>query len=217
MKLIEPTNFIEEEINKDLESGKAKEVITRFPPEPSGYWHIGHCKAIMIDFETAKKYGGYTYLRMDDTNPSKEDGDFADSYLADLKWLGYTPKKLIYASEAYFDGIYEIAENLIKSGDAYIDEQSAEELSKSRGTLTTPGKESPYRNRPIEESLKIFRDMKAGKYPEGKVVLRAKIDMAHPNMNMRDPVIYRVHVIFLKASLPKGIVFGATACPFSFL
>lgn len=192
MKLIEPTNFIEEEINKDLESGKAKEVITRFPPEPSGYWHIGHCKAIMIDFETAKKYGGYTYLRMDDTNPSKEDGDFADSYLADLKWLGYTPKKLIYASEAYFDGIYEIAESLIKSGDAYIDEQSAEELSKSRGTLTTPGKESPYRNRPIEESLKIFRDMKAGKYPEGKVVLRAKIDMAHPNMNMRDPVIYRV-------------------------
>ena len=192
MKLIEPTNFIEEEINKDLESGKAKEVITRFPPEPSGYWHIGHCKAIMIDFETAKKYGGYTYLRMDDTNPSKEDGDFADSYLADLKWLGYTPKKLIYASEAYFDGIYEIAENLIKSGDAYIDEQSAEELSKSRGTLTTPGKESPYRNRPIEESLKIFRDMKTGKYPEGKVVLRAKIDMAHPNMNMRDPVIYRV-------------------------
>ena len=192
MKLIEPTNFIEEEINKDLESGKAKEVITRFPPEPSGYWHIGHCKAIMIDFETAKKYGGYTYLRMDDTNPSKEDGDFADSYLADLKWLGYTPKKLVYASEAYFDGIYEIAENLIKSGDAYIDEQSAEELSKSRGTLTTPGKVSPYRNRPIEESLKIFRDMKAGKYPEGKVVLRAKIDMAHPNMNMRDPVIYRV-------------------------
>lgn len=192
MKLIEPTNFIEEEINKDLESGKAKEVITRFPPEPSGYWHIGHCKAIMIDFETAKKYGGYTYLRMDDTNPSKEDGDFADSYLADLKWLGYTPKKLVYASEAYFDGIYEIAENLIKSGDAYIDEQSAEELSKSRGTLTTPGKESPYRNRPIEESLKIFRDMKAGKYPEGKVVLRAKIDMAHPNMSMRDPVIYRV-------------------------
>lgn len=192
MKLIEPTNFIEEEINKDLESGKAKEVITRFPPEPSGYWHIGHCKAIMIDFETAKKYGGYTYLRMDDTNPSKEDGDFADSYLADLKWLGYTPKKLIYASEAYFDGIYEIAESLIKSGDAYIDEQSAEELSKSRGTLTTPGKESPYRNRPIEESLKIFRDMKAGKYSEGKVVLRAKIDMAHPNMNMRDPVIYRV-------------------------
>ena len=192
MKLIEPTNFIEEEINKDLESGKAKEVITRFPPEPSGYWHIGHCKAIMIDFETAKKYGCYTYLRMDDTNPSKEDGDFADSYLADLKWLGYTPKKLVYASEAYFDGIYEIAENLIKSGYAYIDEQSAEELSKSRGTLTTPGKESPYRNRPIEESLKIFRDMKAGKYPEGKVVLRAKIDMAHPNMNMRDPVIYRV-------------------------
>ena len=192
MKLIEPTNFIEEEINKDLESGKAKEVITRFPPEPSGYWHIGHCKAIAINFETAKKYGGYTYLRMDDTNPSKEDGDFADSYLADLKWLGYTPKKLVYASEAYFDGIYEIAENLIKSGDAYIDEQSAEELSKSRGTLTTPGKESPYRNRPAEESLKIFRDMKAGKYPEGKVVLRAKIDMAHPNMNMRDPVIYRV-------------------------
>ncbi len=192
MLKIEPSNFIEEEINKDLESGKAKEVITRFPPEPSGYWHIGHIKAITIDFETAKKYGGYTYLRMDDTNPSKEDGDFANSYLADLKWLGYQPKALIYASEAYFDKIYEFAEQLIQTGNAYVDEQSAEEISLSRGTLTTAGKESPYRNRPVEESLQMFRDMKAGKFADGSVVLRAKIDMAHPNMNMRDPVIYRV-------------------------
>lgn len=195
MKIIEPSNFIEEEINKDLENGKAKEVITRFPPEPSGYWHIGHCKAITFNFEIAKKYGGYTYLRMDDTNPTKEDGDFADSYLADLKWLGYQPKKLIYASEAYFEDMYHFAENLIKSGDAYIDEQSQEEVSKSRGTLTTPGTESPYRNRPVEESLQIFRDMRAGKYDDGQVVLRAKIDMAHPNMNMRDPVIYRVQKV----------------------
>ena len=195
MKIIEPSNFIEEEINKDLENGKAKEVITRFPPEPSGYWHIGHCKAITFNFEIAKKYGGYTYLRMDDTNPTKEDGDFADSYLADLKWLGYQPKKLIYASEAYFEDMYHFAENLIKSCDAYIDEQSQEEVSKSRGTLTTPGTESPYRNRPVEESLQIFRDMRAGKYDDGQVVLRAKIDMAHPNMNMRDPVIYRVQKV----------------------
>ena len=195
MKIIEPSNFIEEEINKDLENGKAKEVITRFPPEPSGYWHIGHCKAITFNFEIAKKYGGYTYLRMDDTNPTKEDGDFADSYLADLKWLGYQPKKLIYASEAYFEDMYHFAENLIKSGDAYIDEQSQEEVSKSRGTLTTPGTESPYRNRPVEESLQIFRDMRAGKYDDGQVVLRAKIDMAHPNKNMRDPVIYRVQKV----------------------
>ncbi len=185
-------NFIEEEIIKDLESGKAKEVITRCPPEPSGYWHIGHCKAWIIDFETAIKFGGHTYLRMDDTNPSKEDGDFANSYLEDLKWLGYTPKDVIYASEAYFEKIYEIAEKMIMQGDAYVCELSPEEVSATRGTLTEPGTNSPYRDRPIEESLQMFRDMRAGKYEDGKVTLRAKIDMAHPNMNMRDPVMYRV-------------------------
>lgn len=189
---IVPENFIEEAILEDLKSGKAKEVITRCPPEPSGYWHIGHCKAWMIDFETAIKFGGYTNLRMDDTNPTKEDGDFADSYVADLNWLGYTPKHVIYASEAYFEKIYEIAEKMIMNGDAYVCELSAEEVSNMRGTLTEPGQNSPYRDRPVEESLQMFRDMRAGKYKDGEVTLRAKIDMAHPNMNMRDPVMYRV-------------------------
>ena len=191
-KDIIPENFIEEEILKDLQSGKNKEVITRCPPEPSGYWHIGHCKAWIIDFETAIKFGGYTNLRMDDTNPTKEDGDFAESYAKDLEWLGYTPKNIIYASEAYFEKIYEIAEKMILQGDAYVCELTPEEVSATRGTLTEPGTNSPYRNRPIEENLQMFRDMRAGKYEDGKVTLRAKIDMSHPNMNMRDPVMYRV-------------------------
>ena len=192
MEDIVSSNFIEDIIIKDLSEGKAKEVITRCPPEPSGYWHIGHCKAWIINFETAKKFGGYTYLRMDDTNPTKEDGDFADSYMDDLKWLGYTPKRMIYASEEYFEKIYEIAEEMIKNGDAYVCELSAEEMSKTRGTLTEPGIESPYRNRPAEESLRLFREMRAGKYPDGSMTLRAKVDMAHPNMNMRDPAMYRI-------------------------
>ena len=128
MEEIVSNNFIEDIIIKDLSEGKAREVITRCPPEPSGYWHIGHCKAWIINFETAKKFGGYTYLRMDDTNPTKEDGDFADSYMDDLKWLGYTPKRMIYASEEYFEKIYEIAEEMIKNGDAYVCELSAEEM-----------------------------------------------------------------------------------------
>lgn len=189
---IETANFIEEEILKDLKSGKQKEVITRCPPEPSGYWHIGHCKAWTIDFETAIKFGGYTNLRMDDTNPTKEDGDFANSYLDDLKWLGYTPKNVIYSSEAYFDKMYELAEKLILDGKAYVCELSAEQITQTRGTLTTPGENSPYRDRPIAESLQMFRDMKAGKYKDGQVSLRAKIDMSSSNINMRDPIIYRV-------------------------
>ncbi len=189
---IVPDNFIEEEILKDLKSGRAKEVITRCPPEPSGYWHIGHCKAWIIDFETAKKFGGYTNLRMDDTNPTKEDGDFANSYVNDLEWLGYTPKNVIYASEAYFEDIYKIAEDMIRDGKAYVCELSAEEVSQTRGTLSEPGIESPYRNRSVEENLKLFHDMRDGKFEDGKATLRAKIDMAHPNMNIRDPVMYRV-------------------------
>lgn len=189
---IEPSNFIEDEILADLKAGRAKEVITRCPPEPSGYWHIGHCKAWMIDFETAIKFGGYTYLRMDDTNPSREQGEFADSYLADLKWLGYTPKAMIFASEAYFDKIYEIAEQMIMDGYAYVDELSQEEQQNLKGTLTEPGKNSPFRDRPKEESLKLFREMKAGKYPDGSLTLRAKIDMAHPNILMRDPIMYKI-------------------------
>lgn len=189
---ITPSNFIEDEIYEDLKTGRSKEVITRCPPEPSGYWHIGHCKAWMIDFETAIKFGGYTYLRMDDTNPSREQGEFADSYLEDLKWLGYTPKAVVFASEAYFDKIYEIAEKMIMNGDAYVDELSQEEQQKMKGTLTEAGKNSPFRDRPREESLRLFRDMKAGKFPDGSLTLRAKIDMAHPNILMRDPIMYKI-------------------------
>lgn len=189
---ITPSNFIEEEILEDIKAGRTKEVITRCPPEPSGYWHIGHCKAWMIDFETALKFGGYTYLRMDDTNPSREQGEFADSYLRDLKWLGYTPKAMIYASEAYFEDIYKIAEQMIMDGFAYVDELSQEEQQKQKGTLTEPGVNSPYRDRPREESLKLFRDMRAGKFPDGSLTLRAKIDMSHPNILMRDPIMYKI-------------------------
>ena len=189
---IVPSNFIEDEILADLKAGRSKEVITRCPPEPSGYWHIGHCKAWMIDFETAIKFGGYTYLRMDDTNPSREQGEFADSYLEDLKWLGYTPKAMIFASEAYFDKIYEIAEKMIMKGYAYVDELSQEEQQAMKGTLTEPGKNSPYRDRPTEENLRLFREMKAGKYPDGSLTLRAKIDMSHPNILMRDPIMYKI-------------------------
>ena len=189
---ITPSNFIEEEILDDIKAGRTKEVITRCPPEPSGYWHIGHCKAWMIDFETALKFGGYTYLRMDDTNPSREQGEFADSYLHDLKWLGYTPKAMIYASEAYFEDIYKIAEQMIMDGFAYVDELSQEEQQKQKGTLTEPGVNSPYRDRPAEESLKLFREMRADKYADGTLTLRAKIDMSHPNILMRDPIMYKI-------------------------
>jgi len=189
---IVPSNFIEDEILADLKAGRSKEVITRCPPEPSGYWHIGHCKAWMIDFETAIKFGGYTYLRMDDTNPSREQGEFAESYLEDLKWLGYTPKAVIFASEAYFDKIYEIAEKMIENGYAYVDELSQEQQLAMKGTLTEPGQNSPYRDRPAEESLRLFREMKAGKYPDGSLTLRAKIDMNHPNILMRDPIMYKI-------------------------
>lgn len=189
---ITPSNFIQEEILEDIKAGRTKEVITRCPPEPSGYWHIGHCKAWMIDFETALKFGGYTYLRMDDTNPSREQGEFADSYLHDLKWLGYTPKAMIYASEAYFEDIYKIAEQMIMDGFAYVDELSQEEQQKQKGTLTEPGVNSPYRNRPAEESLKLFREMRAGKFADGTLTLRAKIDMSHPNILMRDPIMYKI-------------------------
>ena len=192
LESITPSNFIEDEIYEDLKAGRAKEVITRCPPEPSGYWHIGHCKAWIIDFETAIKFGGYTYLRMDDTNPSREQGEFADSYMEDLKWLGYTPKAMIFASEAYFDKIYEIAEEMIMNGYAYVDELTQEEQQKMKGTLTEPGQNSPYRDRPREESLKLFREMKAGKHPDGSLTLRAKIDMSHPNILMRDPIMYKI-------------------------
>ena len=189
---ITPSNFIEEAVLEDLRAGKNIEVITRCPPEPSGYWHIGHCKAWTIDFEVARKFGGYTNLRMDDTNPTKEDGDFAKSYIDDLKWLGYTPKNVIYSSEAYFDKFYELATNLIREGKAYVCELSADEVYNTRGDLKTAGTNSPYRDRPIEESLRLFEEMRNGQHPDGSMTLRLKIDMASPNMNMRDPIIYRI-------------------------
>lgn len=189
---IVPENELEEEIIEDLKAGRSKEVVTRCPPEPSGYWYIGHVKAWTINFETAKKFGGKTFLRMDDSNPVKEEGEFADSYMADLEWLGFKPYKFVYASEAYFDEIYNIAEKMIKNGDAYVCDLSAEEVSACRGTLTEPGKESPYRNRTPEENLKLFREMREGKYPDGSKTLRAKIDMSHPNINMRDPIMYKI-------------------------
>ena len=185
------SNFILDFINEDLKEGVYNRVQTRFPPEPNGYLHIGHAKAICIDFGTAEKYGGICNLRLDDTNPTKEDVEYVDAIMEDIKWLGFDWANVYYASD-YFDFIYECALRLIDKGLAYIDESSADEIREMRGTLTEPGVESKYRNRPIEETRELFRKMTAGEIEEGKMVLRAKIDMTSSNLNMRDPVIYRV-------------------------
>ena len=184
-------NFLEEIIESDLKSGKVDSILTRFPPEPNGYLHLGHAKSICINFGLAQKYGGKTNLRFDDTNPTKEDTEYVDSIKEDIKWLGFQWDKERYASD-YFDQLYEWAEDLIKRGLAYVDDQTQEEISKGRGTVDKPGVESPYRNRSVEENLQLFRDMKAGKYADGEKVLRAKIDMASPNMMFRDPLLYRI-------------------------
>jgi glutaminyl-tRNA synthetase len=187
-----PSNFIRDIILDDLKSNKfAGRVQTRFPPEPNGYLHIGHAKAICLDFGLAAEFGGKTNLRFDDTNPEKEDIEYVDSIMSDVKWLGFQWDGLYYASD-YFGQLYEWAIKLIKDGKAYVDDLSAEEIRKHRGTLTEPGKDSPYRNRPVEESLNLFERMKAGEFPDGSRVLRAKIDMSSPNLNMRDPVMYRI-------------------------
>ncbi len=191
MEKIEATNFIEQIINDDIDSGKISAVQTRFPPEPNGYLHIGHVKSMLVNFGTAKKYGGKCNLFFDDTNPSKEKTEFVDAIRRDIAWIGYEWEKEVYASD-FFDVIYEYAEKLITDGKAFVCDLSPEEISATRGTLTEAGKESPYRNRSVEENLQLFRDMKAGKYPDGSKCLRAKINMASPNMNMRDPVIYRI-------------------------
>ncbi|MBR6693620.1 MAG: glutamine--tRNA ligase/YqeY domain fusion protein [Clostridia bacterium] len=185
------SNFILDAIDTDLAEGVYDKVQTRFPPEPNGYLHIGHAKAICIDFGTAEKYGGKCNLRLDDTNPTKEDTEYVDAIMEDIEWLGFKWDNVFYASD-YFDYIYECALKLIDKGLAYVDELSADEIREYRGTLTGPGKESPYRNRPIEETCDLFRRMTEGEFENGSLVLRAKIDMASPNMNMRDPVIYRV-------------------------
>ncbi len=184
-------NFIHDIIDEELASGVNTKVQTRFPPEPNGYLHIGHAKAICIDFTTAMKYGGVCNLRLDDTNPSKEDIEYVESIKEDIEWLGFKWEKCLYAS-SYFDFLYECAIKLIKDGKAYVDDLSAEEMREYRGTLTEPGKNSPYRDRTVEENLDLFKRMTDGEFPDGAKVLRAKIDMASPNMNMRDPAIYRI-------------------------
>ncbi len=186
------THFITDIIDADLASGKVDHVATRFPPEPNGYLHIGSAKAIFINFLAAKKYGGTFNLRYDDTNPSKEETEYVDSIYEDLVWLtGEKPKNVFFGSD-YFDKCYEYAVGLIKDGKAYVCDLTADEMKEYRGTLTEPGRESPYRNRSVEENLRLFEEMKAGKYKDGEKTLRAKIDMASPNMNMRDPAIYRI-------------------------
>ncbi len=184
-------NFLEEIIEADLKSGKVDSVLTRFPPEPNGYLHLGHAKSICINFGLAQKYGGKTNLRFDDTNPTKEDTEYVDSIKEDIKWLGFQWDKEKYASD-YFDQLYAWAEELIQRGLAYVDDQTQEEISKGRGTVDKPGVESPYRNRSVEENLRLFREMRDGKYADGEKVLRAKIDMASPNMMFRDPLLYRI-------------------------
>ncbi|MCI6734245.1 MAG: glutamine--tRNA ligase/YqeY domain fusion protein [Clostridiales bacterium] len=188
---MEAKNFIEEIINGELESGKVTTVHTRFPPEPNGYLHIGHAKSLCLNFGTAQKYNGLCNLFFDDTNPSKEKTEYVEAIKADIEWLGFKWYEIHYASD-FFDVIYEKAVKLIKDGKAFVCDLSAEEISKTRGTLTEPGIESPYRNRTIEENLELFEGMRAGRFADGEKVLRAKIDMASPNINMRDPVIYRV-------------------------
>ncbi len=186
-----PSNFIYDFIDADISEGVYSRVQTRFPPEPNGYLHIGHAKAICIDFGTAEKYGGKCNLRLDDTNPTKEDVEYVDAIKEDIKWLGFDWDNVYYASD-YFDFIYECALRLIDKGLAYVDESTADQIREMRGTLTQAGTNSPYRDRPIEESRELFAKMTAGEIDEGKMVLRAKIDMSSSNLNMRDPVIYRV-------------------------
>ena len=185
-------NFIEMIIDKDLEEGKYEEICTRFPPEPNGYLHIGHAKSILLNYGLAKQYNGKFNLRFDDTNPTKERIEFVDSIKADVEWLGADFEDRLFYASNYFDKIYESAVKLIKDGKAYVCDLTADEIKEYRGTFEIPGKESPYRNRSIEDNLKLFTEMKDGKYGDGEKVLRAKIDMASPNINMRDPVIYRV-------------------------
>ncbi len=185
-------NFIEQEIDKDLAEGVYDHVCTRFPPEPNGYLHIGHAKSILLNYGLAQKYNGTFHMRFDDTNPTKEKIEFVDSIKEDIKWLGADWEDHLYFASDYFEQMYDYAVELIKKGKAYVCDLSADEIREYRGTLTEPGKDSPYRNRSVEENLELFKNMRDGKYADGEKVLRAKIDMASPNINMRDPIIYRV-------------------------
>ena len=186
-----PSNFIKSIVQEDVRSGRTKQVVTRFPPEPNGYLHIGHAKSIVLNFELADEFGGKTNLRFDDTNPLKEDTEYVNAIMEDVRWLGYDWDGLFFASD-YFEEMYRRAVLLIRKGKAYVDDSSPEEIRRMRGTLTEPGVESPYRNRSVEENLDLFERMRRGEFPDGSRVLRAKIDMASPNINMRDPVLYRI-------------------------
>lgn len=184
-------NFLEEIVEDDLKSGKYKTILTRFPPEPNGYLHIGHAKSICLNFGLALKYGGKTNLRFDDTNPAKEETEYVDSIIDDVKWLGFIPDQVLYASD-YFESLYQFAVKLIERGLAYVDDSTSEEIALQKGTPTEPGVDGPYRSRSVSENLELFMGMRAGKYADGEKVLRAKIDMSSPNMHMRDPIIYRI-------------------------
>ena len=187
-----PSNFIRDAVLEDLRTGRFGTVVTRFPPEPNGYLHIGHAKAICLDFGLALEFGGRCHLRFDDTNPTKESQEYVDAIIRDVRWLGFDWGEHLYYASNYFEQLYEWAEQLIRAGQVYVDDLSAEEIREHRGTLTEPGKESPWRNRSVEENLDLFRRMRAGEFEDGAKTLRAKIDMAHPNLNMRDPVMYRI-------------------------
>ncbi len=192
MEEVTRTNFIWTAIEQDLEEGRYTQVRTRFPPEPNGYMHIGHCKALIMDFLTAERYGGMCNLRFDDTNPAKEDTEYVEAIMRDIHWLGFDWTGGLYYASDYYDKCYEIAEDWIRRGLAYVDELTPEQMREYRGTLTVPGKNSPWRDRPWEESLDLFRRMRAGEFPEKTLTLRAKIDMASPNIVMRDPAMYRI-------------------------
>src|SRR5437879_9867960 len=185
-------DFIRDIVQADLDARKHSQIVTRFPPEPNGYLHIGHAKSIALNFGIAQEFSGRCHLRFDDTNPTKEEQEYIDSIQADVRWLGYDwGTNLFYASD-YFERLYEWAETLIRNGDAYVDDQSQEEIRLTRGTLTEPGKNSPYRDRPVDENLDLFRRMRAGEFPNGARVLRARIDMSSGNINLRDPGLYRI-------------------------
>ncbi len=191
-KMFENSNFIHNEIDADLKSHPDLKIHTRFPPEPSGYLHLGHAKAICINFGTAEKYNGLCNLRMDDTNPVTEETEYVKSIRDDIKWLGFEWHDRVYYASEYFDRCYEYALEIIEKGNAYVCDLTADEMREYRGTLKEPGEDSPYRNRPVEDNLALFKQMKDGEYKDGEKTLRAKIDMSSPNLNMRDPVLYRI-------------------------
>src|SRR5574340_1212930 len=188
----ERSDFIREIVAADLRAGRHQTVVTRFPPEPNGYLHIGHAKSICLNFGIASEFGGRCHLRFDDTNPAKEEQEYIDAIQADVRWLGFDWGRHLYHASDYFEQLYAWAVDLTKAGKAYVDELSADEVREHRGTLTEPGRNSPWRDRPVEESLDLLARMRAGEFPNGARVLRAKIDMASPNINLRDPVLYRI-------------------------